>query len=197
MEIQERASKFYDTLKNFILEREHDCGIVYCVLPKYRQCISAELIKNEDNCLKCHGQLSKELKINSFTKWKNGECKVIVANSSFGMGIDKEDIRYVIHARIPTSIEEYCQQCGRAGRDGSPAKCEHFYKYGDKSTLSKLFQSQSEPAQEVASVNELINFLEDLCNVVTNPLCFSLVRQRLISCVESVVTIVCSVGAFT
>ena len=91
----------------------------------------------------------------------NGECKVIVANSSFGMGIDKEDVRYVIHPRIPTSIEEYYQQCGRAGRDGLPAKCVLFYKYGDKSTLSKLFQSQSEQAQQVASVNELINFHED------------------------------------
>ena len=77
------------------------------------------------------------------------------------MGIDKEDVRYVIHARIPTSIEEYYQQCGRSGRDGLPAKCVLFYKYGDKTTLSKLFQSQSEQTQQVASVNELINFLED------------------------------------
>ena len=161
LEVQERTSKFNDTLKNFILEREHDCGIVYCVLPKDVSTVHAELIKNEVNCVKYHGQLSEELKTNNFIKWMNGECKVIVANSSFGMGIEKEDVRYVIHARIPTSIEEYYQQCGRAGRDGLPAKCVLFYKYGDKSTLSKLFQSQSEQAQQVASVNELINFLED------------------------------------
>ena len=144
LEVQERTSKFYDVLKNFILEREHDCGIVYCVLPKDVSTVHAELLKNGINCLKYHGQLSEELKTNSFTKWMNGECKVMVANSSFGMGIDKKDVRYVIHARIPTSIEEYYQQCGRAGRDGLPAKCVLFYKYGDKSTLLKLFQSQSE-----------------------------------------------------
>ena len=148
-------------MKNFILEREHDCGIVYCVLPKDVSTVHVELIKNGVNCVKYHGQLSEELKTNSLTQWMNRECKVIVANSSFGMGIDKEDVRYVIHARIPTSIEEYYQQCGRAGRDGLPAKCVLFYKYGDNSTLSKLFQSQSEQTQQVASVNELINFVED------------------------------------
>jgi superfamily II DNA helicase RecQ len=131
------------------------------VLPKDVSTVHAELLKNGINCLKYHGQLSEELKTNSFTKWMNGECKVMVANSSFGMGIDKKDVRYVIHARIPTSIEEYYQQCGRAGRDELPAKCVLFYKYGDKSTLLKLFQSQSEQTQQVASVNELINFLED------------------------------------
>ena len=104
LEVQELTSKFYDILKNFILEREHDCGIVYCVLPKDVSTVHAELIKNGVNCVKYHGQLSEELKTNSFTKWMNGECKVIVANSSFGMGIDKEDVRYVLHARIPTSI---------------------------------------------------------------------------------------------
>ena len=50
-------------------------------------------------------------------KWMNGECKVIVANLSFGMGIDKKDVRFIVHARLPTSIDEYYQGCGRAGRD--------------------------------------------------------------------------------
>ena len=116
LEVQEHTSKFYDTSKNFILGREHDCGFVYCVLPKDVSTVHVELIKNGVNCVKYDGQLSEELKTNSFTKWMNRECKVIVANSSFGMGIDKEDVRYVIHARIPTSIEEYYKQCGRAGQ---------------------------------------------------------------------------------
>jgi bloom syndrome protein len=92
----------------------------------------------------------------------------MVANSSFGMGIDKKDVRYVIHARIPTSIEEYYQQCGRAGRDGLPAKCVLFYKYGDISTLLKLFQSQSEQTQQVASVMSSYISLRTLCNAVIN-----------------------------
>ena len=60
---------------HFILEREHDCGIniVYCVLPKDVSTVHAELIKNGVNCVKYHGQLSEELKTNSFTKWMNGE----------------------------------------------------------------------------------------------------------------------------
>ena len=56
-------------------------------------------------------------------KWMNGECKVIVANSSFGMGIDKKGVRFIVHARLPTSIDECYQECGRAGRDKLPSTC--------------------------------------------------------------------------
>ncbi|EDO33147.1 predicted protein, partial [Nematostella vectensis] len=63
-----------------------------------------------------HGQLSNEAKQASYAKWLNGEVLCIVANASFGMGINKPNVRYVLHARLPTSVEEYSQQCGRAGR---------------------------------------------------------------------------------
>lgn len=161
LKVQERTSKFYDELKSFILERKGDSGIIYCVLPKDVSTIHADLLKNGIDCVKYHGKLSEEVKTDSYSKWVNGECRLIVANSSFGMGIDKKDVRYVIHGRIPTSVEEYYQQCGRAGRDGLPATCVLFYKYGDKNMLLKLFQMQSEQSQQIASVNELIHFLED------------------------------------
>ena len=78
-----------------------------------------------------------------------------------GMGINKKEVRYVVHARMPTSIDEYYQQCGRAGRYRLPAKCVLFYKYADKNMLFKLFQKQGDTANQMSSVNELINFLED------------------------------------
>ncbi|XP_028407551.1 ATP-dependent DNA helicase Q1-like [Dendronephthya gigantea] len=161
LKVQERTSKFNNDLKSFILERKDDSGIIYCVLPKDVSLIHAGLSKNGIDCVKYHGKLSEEVKSNSYSKWVKGECKVIVANSSFGMGIDKKDVRYVIHDRIPTSIDKYYQQCGRAGHDGLPATCLLFYKYGDKNMLMKMFQMQSELNQQIASVNELIHFLED------------------------------------
>ena len=86
-------------------------------MPKDVSAIHVELLRRGVSYVKYHGQLSEQVKMASYSKWVNGECKLIVANSSFGMGIDKMDVRFVIHARIPTSIDEYCQQCGQAGRD--------------------------------------------------------------------------------
>lgn len=121
----------------FITERSEqgECGIVYCVLPSHVSKLHGELLKRGINAVRYHGQLSEEVKSTSYAKWLNGDVKVIIANSSFGMGIDKPDVRYVLHAYVPTSIEEYFQQCGRAGRDGLPATCRLFYSIADKNFL--------------------------------------------------------------
>lgn len=117
--------------------------------------------KKAVDCVIYHGQLSEELKGKSFDKWMSGEVKVMIANASFGMGIDKPDVRYVVHAKVPTSLEEYFQQCGRAGRDGNPATCLLYYNYADKSLLYKLFKRQANFEQQCNILNDLIVFLED------------------------------------
>ena len=89
----------------------------------------------------------------------SGEVKVIVANSSFGMGIDKANVRYVVHAKLPTNIEEYFQQCGRAGRDGLPSHCKLSYNYSDKNILYRLFDEQV--VAQYKGVNDLIVLLEN------------------------------------
>ena len=161
LHVSERGTKFYDDLEVHLLQHKDECGIIYCVLPKDVSDIHAELLKRGIDCVKYHGQLSQDVKLTNQTRWINGECKIIVANSSFGMGIDKKDVRFIVHARLPTSIDEYYQQCGRAGRDGLPSTCTLFYKYMDKNMLLKMFIRQDRVGDQIGAVNDLINYLED------------------------------------
>ncbi len=163
LEIIERSSKFLDQLVKFIQEMEshNNSGIVYCVLPRDVSHIHAELVKRGINAVKYHGQLSDDIKVLSQAKWMNDEVKVMVANSSFGMGINKGNVRYVVHAKLPTRVEEYFQQCGRAGRDGLPATCKLYYNYSDKNNLYQLFQSEG-----TAQYNDLYKLIILLENPV-------------------------------
>ena len=71
-----------------------------------------KLVKRDIKAMKCHGQLSDAIKVLNQAKWTSDEVKVMVANSSFGMGVDKGNARYVIHAKPSTSVKEYFRQCG-------------------------------------------------------------------------------------
>ncbi len=159
LEVVERTGKFLDQLSDFISQNKGACGIVYCVLPKDVSKIHGELLKRGINAVKYHGKLFDAVKLSSQSKWMSGEVNVIVANSSFGMGIDKANVRYVLHAKLPTNIEEYFQQCGRAGRDGLPSHCKLFYNYSDKNILYRLFDEQV--IAQYKGVNDLIVLLEN------------------------------------
>lgn len=121
LEVKERNKKLYDEVSDLIKEREGQCGIIYAVFPHDVSKIHSELIKRELNVVKYHGQLSEEVKNASLSKWMDGSVNVIVANSSFWMGIDRPDVRFVIHTHLQPSMDDYFQQCGRGGRDGSLA----------------------------------------------------------------------------
>jgi len=162
LEVVERPSKTYDEMAGFISERKGQCGIVYCVLAHDVCKVHEELLKRNVSVAKYHGQLSDQIKASSHSKWMAGEVDVIVANSSFGMGIDKQNVRFVIHAKLPTNVEEYFQQCGRGGRDGHPAICRIYYSYSDKFMLYKLFDKQPDVFEaQCEALNDLINILEN------------------------------------
>ena len=101
------GSKFYDDLAECILRRKEECGIVYSVFPSDVSKIHSELLKRNVNCVKYHGQLAQLVKDSSYHKWESGEVKIMVANTSFGMGVDNKNVRYVIHAKMPTNLDEY------------------------------------------------------------------------------------------
>lgn len=138
--------------------------IVYVQTKKMCEKICDELTSRGYSCGKYHGGLSKDTKAENHTKFANGELLIIVATVSFGMGIDKSDIRHVVNYGVPNDIETYYQEIGRAGRDGVLSKASLYYDSKDFFTAKFLIQSssnQNQVALRMAAMNIFRQFLEE------------------------------------
>ena len=125
-------------LIKFIQARKGQSGIIYCLSRKKVEEI-AELLKvNDINALPYHAGLDAAVRVKNQDAFLNENADVIVATIAFGMGIDKPDVRFVIHYDTPKSLEGYYQETGRAGRDGMDADCLMFYSYNDILKLEKF-----------------------------------------------------------
>mgnify|MGYP003327052747 FL=1 len=113
----------------FIREHPNKSGIVYCLSRKKVEEIAETLQVNGINARPYHAGLDQKTRVSNQDAFIMDDCDVIVATIAFGMGIDKPDIRYVIHHDIPKSLEGYYQETGRAGRDGGEGHCLAFYTY--------------------------------------------------------------------
>ncbi len=153
--VEDKESYLLKTLTNI-----RGQGIIYVRSRKNTRDIAGFLVKNKIPAEFYHAGLSRELREQKQNSWMSGRVRIIVATNAFGMGIDKDDVRFVIHWDIPDSIESYFQESGRAGRDNEKAWAVQLYNNSDISRARDRIRTSFPPIEKIKDVYELLcNFL--------------------------------------
>ena len=147
---------------DFLYTRKKQSGIIYCFSRKQVEELYVELKKEGHSVKPYHAGLSKNIRSRNQEAFIRDDVSIIVATIAFGMGIDKPNVRFVVHYDMPKNIESYYQQIGRAGRDGLRSDCLLLYSRSDKQKIQYFINQKEGKEKEVAEehLNDLIDYLE-------------------------------------
>ena len=161
-EVRPKTKDVEKDIIRFVKQRQGKSGIIYCLSRKKVEEISQVLQVNNIKAVPYHAGLDAKTRARHQDMFLMEDCDVVVATIAFGMGIDKPDVRFVIHHDIPKSLESYYQETGRAGRDDGEGYCLAFYAYKDIEKLEKFMASKPIAEQEIghALLQEVVGYAE-------------------------------------
>ena len=157
-----------NTLLSYVRSHRDDSGIVYCLSKKETEGLAERLRKSGFPARAYHAGLSKKVRENVQDEFIHDNITIVCATIAFGMGIDKPDVRFVVHYDVPKSIESYFQETGRAGRDGGNSECILFYSRGDVAKIRSLLDSDG---SDERFVRLALRKLQDMSEYCESPSC--------------------------
>ncbi len=148
-------SKPYEQTLAFIRQRRDECGIVYCQSRKSAESVAERLSDDGIRALPYHAGLDDKVRATNQDKFLRDEARVICATIAFGMGINKSNVRFIIHYDLPKNIEGYYQETGRAGRDGLPSECLLLFSAGDVVKQTGFIDEKEDPDEQRVAREQL------------------------------------------
>ena len=164
--IQPKKNHF-EALVKYITQHKEDSGIIYCLSRASTESLAEKLQQQGFDAAAYHAGLERNLREKRQEQFLRDDLKIIVATIAFGMGINKSNVRYVVHADLPKNIEGYYQETGRAGRDGLPSEAILFYSNADVFKLKNFAKIEGNPAQS----NIMLKKLDQMAALCETSIC--------------------------